>query len=120
MTSTPEQKPLLIAGSEGPVYTQADDGPPSDFWLPRQALAAKAEFACAVISGTRASANPESRDFRVRCGASPRNDGVEMTEAIPRPDAHGVRSASAWSRVPRRPWGATRRLHRNRPWSPSF
>jgi predicted alpha/beta hydrolase len=28
MTLTPEQKPLLIVDSEGPVYTQADDGPP--------------------------------------------------------------------------------------------
>jgi hypothetical protein len=28
MTSTPEQKPLLIRGSEGPGYTQAGAGPP--------------------------------------------------------------------------------------------
>src|SRR5258708_18779824 len=31
MTLTPEQKPLLIGGSGGPGYTQADDGPPVGF-----------------------------------------------------------------------------------------
>src|SRR3984885_8969471 len=33
MTSTPEQKPLLMGSSEGPGYTQADNGPPVGFPL---------------------------------------------------------------------------------------
>jgi predicted alpha/beta hydrolase len=36
-----------MGDSGGPRYTQAEDGPPSDFWLSTQTLAAKAEFAFA-------------------------------------------------------------------------
>src|SRR5882672_8678346 len=53
MALTPEQKPQLTRGCEGPRYTQAPRQPPLDFQAPRQnlarllrqALAAKAEFA---------------------------------------------------------------------------
>jgi predicted alpha/beta hydrolase len=82
MTLTPEQKPLL---SGGPGYTQALRGPPSDFWLPNQALAAKAEFAFAAPSRTQgeiAVADAALDDVFIDDIALPATDGYLLGASL--------------------------------------